>query len=179
MMKNIKRKHKLFKFQREKNLPIGGHYNARQTMEREVRTEKLSDLKKYIKIEVNKNFWNCKISISETISKSVSPLLSFPFLCLVNWTQDVPARDGGQLRVLRPPHQAAPQRAPAVEPEWSQAGAGQTCQADGRQSSHSQQAWGRPGLVSAQDGVRHRLCGQEEVPARLHWRSQDEGLHLC
>ena len=113
------------------------------------------------------------------VSLLSSPLLSFPFLCLVNWTQDVPARDGGQLRVLRPPHQAAPQRAPAVEPEWSQAGAGQTCQADGRQSSHSQQAWGRPGLVSAQDGVRHRLCGQEEVPARLHWRSQDEGLHLC
>ena len=71
MMKNIKRKHKLFKFQREKNLPIGGHYNARQTMEREGRTEQLPHLKKYIKIEVNKNFWNLKFSISETISKTV------------------------------------------------------------------------------------------------------------
>ena len=72
---NIKRKHKLFKFQREKNLPIGGHYNARQTMEREVRTEQLSDSDfwKYIKIEVNKNFWNLKFSISETISKTVCP----------------------------------------------------------------------------------------------------------
>ena len=75
MMKNIKRKHKLFKFQREKNLPIGGHYNARQTMEREVRSEwNFQTLKKYIKIEVNKNFRSLKCSISETISKTVFSL---------------------------------------------------------------------------------------------------------
>ena len=56
MMKNIKRKHKLFKFQREKNLPIGGHYNARQTMEREVRTEQLPDLKNTLKSKSIKTF---------------------------------------------------------------------------------------------------------------------------
>ena len=38
---------------------------------------------------------------------------------------------------------------------------------------------GRPGLVSAKDGVGHWLCGQEEVPAGIHWGSQDQGLRVC
>ena len=36
----FKETNKKFKFQRQCNLPIGGHYNARQTMEREVRHHK-------------------------------------------------------------------------------------------------------------------------------------------